>query len=99
MPREFRRPFETIDYRALMQAHSPPPEYFEGDYTLGPEQIEERQLAALQKRAKSAYQVPFFRKRWDAAGFDPSKLRSLDDLARVPAYKVDDIRASVEAVA
>jgi phenylacetate-CoA ligase len=41
--------------------------------------------------------VPFFRRRWEAAGFHPDQLRSLDDLRRAPAYTVEDIRKSIEA--
>ncbi len=92
-----RRPFEVVDHDALMARHQPPPEYFEGDWLAKPEDIERRQLAALKDRAQRAYQVPFFRKRWDAAGFHPDQLQSLADLSAAPAYKVDDLRASVEA--
>ena len=91
-----RRPFEIVDYDALMRAHPPPPEYFESAYLAPPDEIERRQLEALQKRAARAYRVPFFRRRWDAAGFHPDQLRSLDDLWRAPAYTVDDLRRSIE---
>ena len=92
-----RRPFEVVDHAQLMKKHQPPPEYFEGDWLLPPEEIEKRQLAAVKQRAESAYAVPFFRKRWDEAGVTPKDLQRLEDLSVVPAYKVDDIRASVEA--
>ena len=93
----FRRPFEAVDYPTLMRAHAPPPEYFEGDYLAEPEVIEKRQLERLQQRARRAYGVPFFRKRWDEAGVSPAELQSLDDLSRFPAYRVDDIRKSIDA--
>ena len=92
----FRRPFEAVDYAALMRAHVPPPEYFDGDFLLGPEALEARQLARLQDRARRAYRVPFFKRRWDAAGVGPADLTSLDDLSRFPSYRVDDIRKSIE---
>ena len=92
----FRRPFEAVDYEALARTHVPPPEYFESDWLLAPEAIEERQLARLRARAERAYAVPFFRRRWDEAGVKPSDLESLDDLARFPSYRVDDIRRSIE---
>ena len=94
---DFRRPFEVVDYEALMRTHAPPPEYFDGDYLLGPEEIETRQFARLRERAARAYKVPFFRKRWDEAGVSLEDLRSLDDLAHFPAYRVDDIRKSIES--
>ena len=91
-----RRPYEAVDYAALTRAHVPPPEYFEGDWLLPPDEIEARQLARLRDRARRAYAVPFFRRRWDAAGFHPDQLASLDDLWRAPTYRVDDLRKSIE---
>jgi len=97
MTRKFQRPFEVIDYEALMRAHVPPPEYFETAYLLTPDEIEAQQLERLRKRAERAYRVPFFRRRWDEAGFSPSSLESLEDLSRAPTYTVEDIRKSIEA--
>lgn len=97
MSRSFRRPFEVVDHAELMRTHVPPPEYFDSDWLIGPEAIEARQLARLQARAKRAYEVPFFRKRWDAAGFHPDAIERLGDLSRAPSYQVDDIRKSIEA--
>ena len=97
MGRAFRRPFEVVDYEALARTHVPPPEYFDTDYLLAPDEIERRQLARLRERAQRAQRVPFFRRRWGEAGFHPDQLQSLDDLWRAPAYTVDDIRRSIEA--
>ena len=91
-----RRPFEVVDYAALAAAYPPPPEYQTGAYLLPPEAIAEKQLERLRARAQTTYRVPFFRKRWDAAGFHPDQLQSLDDLAAAPTYDVDDIRRSIE---
>jgi phenylacetate-CoA ligase len=86
-----------VDYDAMTRLYPPPPEYFETAYIETREQIEAKQLARVQDRALRAYQVPFFRRRWDAAGFDPRSLRSLADLDEIPFYTVDDIRKSIEA--
>ena len=93
----FRRPFEVVDHQALMHKHAPPPEYFDTAYLQSPEEIEALQLAGLKERAKQAYAVPFFRKRWDAAGFSPDSIEKLADLSQAPFYTVDDIRESIEA--
>src|SRR4051795_795705 len=77
-----RRPYQAVDYDEVMRRYPPPPEYFETAFLLDPDLIERQQLARLQQRALTAYQVPFFRERWDAAGFDPRSLRTLDDLWR-----------------
>ena len=96
MSQGLRRPHEAVDYDALVTAYPPPPEYLETAYLADPETIERVQLARLRDRAERAYRVPFFRRRWDAAGFGPGDLKSLDDLWKAPFYTVDDIRKSIE---
>jgi len=94
---DFRRPHEAVDYNALTAQFPPPPEYLDTAYLASPDMISATQLARAQSRARAAYDVPFFRRRWDDAGVSPDDLRSLDDLARFPTYTVDDIRTSIEA--
>jgi phenylacetate-CoA ligase len=91
----FRRPHEAFDPEALMRALPPPPEDFEAAYLQDPEEIERKQLERLRERAARAARVPFFRRRWQAAGFAPEQLGSLADLSRAPAYSVDDLRDSI----
>lgn len=91
-----RRRHEAVDYTAIERLFPPPPEYFESAWFDPPEVIARKQLTRLQDRAWSAYKVPFFRRRWDAAGFHPSQVTSLDDLWRAPSYTVDDIRHSID---
>ncbi len=92
-----RRPHEAVDLAAVERLFPPPPEYFEGAFFDRPEVIERRQLSRLIDKAWRAYAIPFHRRRWDAAGVHPRDLTTLDDLRRVPAYTVDDIRRSIEA--
>jgi phenylacetate-CoA ligase len=91
-----RRRHEAVDYGAIERMFPPPPEYFESAWLDPPELTHHKQLVRLQDRARAAYQVPFFRKRWDAAGFHPGDIKSLDDLWHAPSYTVDDLRESIE---
>jgi phenylacetate-CoA ligase len=53
--------------------------------TLPREQLQALQLAKLQRTARWAYaQSPFHQRRFEAAGFHPDQLKSLDDLRRIP---------------
>jgi phenylacetate-CoA ligase len=92
-----KRPWEAVDYDALVRAYPPAPDYFETAWLAPPEAVEATQLARLQERALAAAKVPFFENRWAAAGFDPRSIATLDDLWRAPFYTVDDIRRSLEA--
>jgi len=91
-----RRPWDAVDFNELTSMFPPPPRYFEGAWFNEPEEIDRVKLVRLRDRADRAYRVPFFRRRWDAAGFEPRELHTLDDLDRVPTYTVDDIRQSIE---
>lgn len=56
-------------------------------------------LARLQEVCRYAYEhAPFYRRRWDEAGFHPNQLKSLEDFeTRVPVVQKADLRASQSA--
>jgi phenylacetate-CoA ligase len=57
-------------------------------------------LERLQQVCAYAYErAPFYRRKWDEAGFHPSRLRSLDDFERVPVVQKKDLRAAQERAA
>jgi phenylacetate-CoA ligase len=50
-------------------------------------------LKRLQSVCAYAYEhAPFYRRKWDEAGFHPSKMKSLDDFERVPVVQKKDLR-------
>ena len=50
-------------------------------------------LERLQSVCAYAYQhAPFYRRKWDEAGFHPDKLKSLEDFERVPVVQKKDLR-------
>jgi phenylacetate-CoA ligase len=58
----------------------------------------EDQLALLKRRAERAYErIPFWRSRWQAAGFDPSQLTSYADLVKLPPVTKPEVIADQEA--
>ena len=53
----------------------------------------ELQLDLLQKQVKRVYEnVPFYRKKFDDAGFHPDDLKTLDDISKIPFTTKDDLR-------
>jgi phenylacetate-CoA ligase len=53
--------------------------------TLPRDELKALQVLKLRRMADWAYaNSPFHRRRWDAAGFHPEQLHSLDDLRRIP---------------
>ena len=97
MSQGLRRPYQAVNFEEIARLYPPPPEYFEGVFLESREAIERKQLRRLIDKAWRTYQVPFHRDRWDAAGFHPSDIKSIDDLWKAPFYTVDDIRKSIEA--
>src|ERR1700730_14118000 len=97
MSQGVRRPWQAGDYDGIQPACPPPPEYFEGSWYAEPDAIERIQLQRLKEKAWHAYRAPFHRDRWDAAGFHPPSITTIDDLRKAPAYTVDDIRRSIDA--
>lgn len=91
-----RRPWDAVDFDEVARLFPPPPDYFEGAWFNPPEEIDRVKLARARHRADRARQVPFFRRLWAAAGFDPEDLRRVEDLDLVPTYTVDDLRRSVQ---
>ena len=57
------------------------------------EQIEEVQLEGIKKTVIACYEnVPFYKKSFDDAGFDPYSFSSLDDLVNAPFITKQDLR-------
>jgi phenylacetate-CoA ligase len=67
--------------------------------TMGPAEREAAILQRLRLVCRYAYNhSPFYRRHWDAAGFYPEQLRSLEDFEeRVPVIEKNDLRASQAA--
>ena len=58
-------------------------------------ELESLQLERLKALLVRVYEnVPTYREKYDAAGFDPSSVESLEDLARVPFTVKDDLRSA-----
>ena len=51
------------------------------------------QLALLQKQVKRVYEnVPFYKKKFDEAGFHPDDLKTLDDVSKIPFTTKAELR-------
>lgn len=47
----------------------------------------------VQKLVKKAYQIPFYKERFDTAGVKPSDIKTGDDLSKLPLLTKDELRA------
>ena len=87
--------FDEVDHRRLLS------EYPIGQAFLdGPVRLSRDELHALQERRFLAviargWQVPFYRRRWQAAGLEPGDICALEDVHKLPAFSKSDLMASV----
>src|ERR1700735_1184525 len=59
------------------------------------EQIQARTFAGAREQVARVYaQSPYYRAKYDAAGFRPSMMREAGDLRRVPMFEKEDERAA-----
>ncbi len=66
--------------------------YWDGSETWPQERIQQFQLRRLRAVTRHAYQhLPFYRRRFEEAGFHPSMLRGLEDVARIPIFTKGDV--------
>lgn len=86
---------EAIDLDALCREFPPAPDFFDTVWLLSADEIRARQDIAFARQMERAWQVPFYRRRWSAAGLEPGDIRSLDDLGRIPTFSVHDMRDSL----
>ena len=57
------------------------------------EQIQDIQLEGIKKSVVNVYEnVPFYKQRFDEAGFDPYSMETLDDLKKAPFVTKQDLR-------
>ncbi len=57
------------------------------------EQLRRLQNRRIQKLALRAYEVPFWKKRFDEGGVDPKSIRTREDLAKLPTLTKEEYRA------
>ncbi len=78
------------------RAYRPPPEepyWFRREETMSAEERKELILAKLKAQVAYAWErSPFYRRKWQAAGFHPEQLKTLEDIRRIPILTKDDLR-------
>ncbi len=61
--------------------------------TMTPKKMQNLQFKRLKKIVEYAYtKIPFYKKKYDDAGFNPKQLKSLSDITKIPFVIKDDLR-------
>jgi phenylacetate-CoA ligase len=83
---------QSIDWDAFYATY-PVPDVFEKTvFRWKRDQLRAFQNKRFMELVKLGWSNEFYRSRWVAAGLKPGDVRSLDDIARLPAYTSDDVK-------
>jgi phenylacetate-CoA ligase len=85
----------SLDVEALCQEYPPPPDYLDLVHRMSRDALRELQERRFLVQMKRAWEIPFYRRHWSAAGMEAGDIRGLDDLSKIPSYTVYDIRDSI----
>jgi phenylacetate-CoA ligase len=88
--------FDEVDHKRMLAEYPIGAAFLDGPAKLSADALralQERRFAAVMKRA---WEVPFYARRWKAAGLEAGDVRSLDDLAKIPPFSKTDLMRSVE---
>jgi phenylacetate-CoA ligase len=88
--------WRALDFAKLVEDYPPPPQYFRTVYRMPRDALRELQERRFSAQITRAWQIPFYRRSWQAAGLVASDIRSVADLSKIPTYTVGDIRDSIE---
>lgn len=88
--------FDFVDHRALL-ADYPVAEFRNAYRGISRDALVAMQNERFTALMQFAWKVPFYHRRWSAAGIEPGDIRSLEDLPKLPAYSKSDLMASVES--
>ncbi|MFM9969220.1 MAG: phenylacetate--CoA ligase family protein [Burkholderiales bacterium] len=83
---------EAIDLAALRREYPTGRQYVETIHRMPADQLRELQEQRFLSAIARAWKVPFYDRHWRRHGMEPGDVSSLEDLARIPAYTVHDLR-------
>jgi phenylacetate-CoA ligase len=82
----------SMDWQAFFRTY-PVPDVFEQTVFRWPrERLRGFQDERFMALVRIGWNNEFYRRHWSAAGIEPGDIRSIDDIAKLPAYTSDDVK-------
>ncbi|MEM7043906.1 MAG: phenylacetate--CoA ligase family protein, partial [Pseudomonadota bacterium] len=88
--------FEEAKLAELMDSYPLGPAFLDWTKNLSRDELRQAQEKRFLDVMTHAWQVPFYRRRWSAAGIEPGDISSLDDIDKLPPFSKADLMASVD---
>lgn len=86
---------KSVDWDSLIAQYPPPPLFHRMSAGLSNDGLHALQETRFLARMRDAWQVPFYQRRWRAAGIEPGDIAGLDDLPKLPSFNSDDLRDAI----
>src|SRR5471032_1297290 len=80
---------KSIDWDAFFAEYPVPDVYERTVYKWPPARLREFQNKRFMRLMDIGWKNEFYRRRWSAAGIKPGDIKSIDDIAKLPAYTSD----------
>lgn len=88
--------FEAVDVPALMREFPVGDAFFARFRGMGRDALRAHQNALFMHQIRRAWQLPFYQRLWGAAGIAAGDIRSVDDIASLPAFGKNEIMEAIE---
>lgn len=88
--------FEAVDVPALMREFPVGEAFLARFRGMGGDALRAHQNGLFMHQIRRAWQLPFYQRLWAAAGIGPGDIRSVDDIARLPAFGKQEIMEAIE---
>ena len=82
----------AVDWAQLHRDYPVPDVFAETVYKWPARRVRELQNERFLRCIEHAWNNPFYRKRWRAAGLEPGDVASIDDSHKIPTYNSDDVK-------
>ncbi len=89
--------FESFNPQELLRQFPVDQGFVDKFKRISRDELRAEQNAMFLRCVARAWQIPFYRRLWGAAGVEPGDIRSIDDITRLPVFGKQEIMASVEA--
>jgi len=86
---------ESLDVSALLGEYPPAADYLKRGFLMSRDELNSLQNERFLQQMARAWKVPFYNRRWTAAGLEPRDIKSLDDIEKIPPFSVYDLRDSL----
>jgi phenylacetate-CoA ligase len=96
-PQAPRYYWQGIDWSSLMRDYPPPPVFETTTGRMSADEVRSMQNERFLARMEDAWETPFYRERWSAAGLEPGDIRGLDDIDRIPTFSSSDLKDAIES--